>query len=140
MITSNGDEPESDPAGTLPDEAIVVRGGIIASTEALIEQAETAAADGEGYVLSTFAAVANEGESEEELLSRIVTDGRIPNGRVRTTTAARLRAAGFSLRQTGTPPCHYDVDLGEEITLEVVARFEAAFEPPRSNPCPVRRN
>jgi hypothetical protein len=42
---------------------------------------------------------------------------------------------GFHLLQTGDLTCHYDVDLGNAPTLDVVKRFEQAFGKARRNPC-----
>ncbi|MEX2620005.1 MAG: hypothetical protein WD250_07280 [Egibacteraceae bacterium] len=119
----------------LPSNALVVRGGLIADLDALIEQAEDEHAVSGRYRLSTFCGVKDGNENDEDLLKRIIQEAPVPNGQVRTTRVGVLLDLGFSLKQTGHPDCHYDVDLGDELSLEVVERFEQAFEVPRRNPC-----
>lgn len=127
--------PEGPSRDDLPDEAVVVRGGAGGTTAPLLRAASLAAADGDGYVLSTFAGVPAEGETRDDLVRRLCEEGGIVHTMVRTTTAGQLRAAGFALRQTDEPACHYDVDLGNELTDEVVQRFTRMFDEPRRNPC-----
>lgn len=114
---------------------MVVRGGVIPDLDALMEQAEDEYAESGRYRLSTFCGVKKGEEDDEDLLRRIIQEGHVPNGQVRTTRVEVLLDLGFSLEQTGQPDCHYDVDLGDELSPEVVERFEQAFEAPRRNPC-----
>src|SRR5438105_355429 len=51
---------------------------------------------------------------------------------VRRSTVARLRAAGFALLATGGRP-HFDIVLAD-LDEETLARLDAAFDPPESNP------
>lgn len=105
------------------------------SLDDLIEQAEDEYAESGRYRLSTFCRVKEGPEDDEDVIRRIVQEATLPNGQVRTTTVGALTDLGFSLEQTGHPECHYDVDLGDELSSEVVERFEQAFEAPRRNPC-----
>lgn len=107
----------------------------MANLDDLIEQAEDEYAESGRYRLSTFCGIKEGPEDDEDVIRRIVQEANLPNGQVRITQVQVLADLGFSLEQTGQPACHYDVDLGNELSLEVVERFEQAFEAPRRNPC-----
>ncbi len=117
----------------LPDLAIVVRGGVLGDWSVLREDAIEARDTLGFYALSVFAKVRGPAQSVDAVVRELARRGNILNGKVRVTTAGRLRARGFALRQTGSNPLHYSVDLGGS-DLAVVARFVNSFGPARRNP------
>jgi hypothetical protein len=123
-VHSRRDEP-------LPDDVtIIVRGGVMKIADlrrnALITQRRHGF-----YGISVFAAV---DMTVEQLLVGAVY---IPHRQIRTTTAGRVRAAGFPLRRTLILPYHYDIVL-DDLDDPTFGRLLEHFEPPIDNPHPRR--
>jgi len=118
----------------LPDDALVVRGGLLADLTVLREQAEDAHLGGEGFGLSVWADAVAPGESNRDTIARLARIGRILNPKLRVTTAGALREAGLTLMQVGKNPEHYNVMLGDELTDDAIEAFRSAFGPPMEKP------
>ena len=122
--------------GNVPPDAIVVRGGDPCDTgqlERMLDQARVSYEEGEGYALSTFAGH-DPAKSREELMADVASTCRMPQRRLAVTTARRIVEAGFRLVPDGELPGHVNIDLGSELTDEVVKRFIDLFEPAEENP------
>lgn len=115
-----------------PGEAVViVRGGL--STSARVRESAADAFDEYGiYAVSVFLTL---DESVEELCRREPFLSRYR--RVRRSTVARVRAAGFPLLPTLDRP-HYDIVL-PDLTDETLDRLDSSFDPPEANPGTLRR-
>jgi hypothetical protein len=88
---------------------------------------------GEGYALSTFAGH-DPAKSREKLVADVARTCCMPQRRLAVTTARRITEAGFRLVPDGELPGHVNIDLGSELTDEVVKRFIDLFEPAVENP------
>lgn len=122
--------------GDVPPDAIVVRGGDpsdVGQLERMLEQARVSHDEGEGYALSTFAGH-DPSRPREELVADVARACRMPQRRLAVTTARRITEAGFRLVPDGELPGHVNIDLGTELTDEVVKRFIDLFEPAEENP------
>jgi hypothetical protein len=122
--------------GNVPPDAIVVRGGDPCDTgqlERMLDQARVSYEEGEGYALSTFAGH-DPAKSREELMADVARTCCMPQRRLAVTTARRITEAGFRLVPDGELPGHVNIDLGSELTDEVVKRFIDLFEPAEENP------
>ncbi len=117
----------------LPDHAIIVRGGKL-DPELLLKvaQRDRRAEDGV-YVLSVWCAGQHGGESVEDVLEKLVTEGPIPHSWLNLTTAGALRASGFMLTCAPPPDIHYDVELGSVVDPATVTRFMQVFQETRRN-------
>lgn len=90
------------------------------------------------YGLSVFADGAHEGESDEDVIERLLKASEMSNidpmknkKYYVCTKAGNIMDAGFSFDKDGDDderPEHYTVDMGEQPTLEVVERFLEAFD------------
>jgi len=107
----------------LPDDALVVRGGIMLRRD--LVKAATMMSEISGELGISTRAGAD--VSWEDLASDL------PQPQVRLSTAGRLRAAGFEVALTGDRERHATVYLGAELTDDVLQRLTGAFEPPRAN-------
>lgn len=117
--------------GNVPLNAVVVRGGNPCDTgqlERMLEQARVSFEEGEGYALSTFAGH-DPSKSRDELVADVASTCRMPQRRLAVTTARRITEAGFRLVPDGELPGHVNIDLGTDLTDEVVKRFIDLFEP-----------
>jgi hypothetical protein len=122
--------------GNVPPDAIVVRGGDPCDTgqlERMLEQARVSYEEGEGFALSTFAGH-DASKSRDELVADVASTCRMPQRRLAVTTARRIVEAGFRLVPDGELPGHVNIDLGTELTDEVVKRFIDLFDPAEENP------
>lgn len=119
----------------LPATALVVRGGGRRSAKTLVKSASLAHRRGFGYSLSTCAAAHQEGESDGELLARIVGGSpQLVQVSIRVTTVGALAEAGLTITQTGLNPYHHSVDLGTVGLEQAAERFEDCFGEERAKP------
>lgn len=113
----------------LPDDAIVVRGGLMDDLEHLREQAQ----DDQGY-LSIFVGTRQGTETFDAVVKRLCAAAPLPNRKIRISSVGRLRAVGCELEHVPPPPhCHFNVLLGT-VTTERLEVFRAAFDVPMKNP------
>jgi len=99
----------------------------------MVEQARVSYDDGEGYALSTGAGF-DPSKTREELLAEVARTCRLPQRRLAVTTAGKITESGFTLVPDGELPGHVNIDLGTELTEEVVKRFIDLFESAEENP------
>lgn len=118
--------------GPVPDEAIVVRGGLMPRRDLEIS-AEANYRYRAEHALSCWSFV---GKTAGEIAVAVGTDD-LPHGKLRASTAGRLRAVGFEAVSSEPPPGHVDVKLPGPVTDAIANDLELAFDPPIVNP--VRR-
>jgi hypothetical protein len=111
----------------LPDDAIVVRGGLMQNIDEMVEDARDEMAR-VGYPgLSVRAGV---GVTVEEL----VRAGQLPNNQIRVSTAGRVRKDGYSFSRI-SGPYHYNIVL-PSLDPKTVAQLSDSFDEPQANPVP----
>jgi hypothetical protein len=121
---------------TVPDDALVVRGGDPHDPRRLqdmVERAETAYGLGLGYALSVYVGH-NPALSREDLIKGIAAVRPIPNSKIAVTTAVQLRRIGCKLIPGKSLPGHVSVVLGSEPDPGRVQDFIDVFGPAESNP------
>lgn len=101
--------------------------------ERMIKSARTSYDEGEGYALSTYGGY-DPSKSREELIAEVARVCHLPHAQVAVTTARKVTEAGFRLVPDGELPGHVNIDLGSELTDEVVKRFVGMFDPAEDNP------
>ena len=66
-------------------------------------------------------------------LAELIEVGRIPHDELQKTTVERLLEAGFTIEPTFAYP-HCTINLGIELSDEVVGNLIAVFDPPEERP------
>jgi hypothetical protein len=109
----------------LPDDAIVIRGGV--NHEADVRKA--AIAEMELHGRYTISAASYPGWTVEQ----IARANRTPHSRIRKTTVGRLRSAGFEVSWPVGKKKHADLFL-PDLDADTLASLEKVFDPPEPNP------
>jgi hypothetical protein len=123
------------------DEAVVVRGGAQWSREGLISSAEAHYRDRGEYALTVWSFP----DKTAKDIVFAVGDESFPHGKIRVSTAGRLRSVGFEVipseANQAEPPGHVDVkpNFNQPLHDASADAFIAAFDPPIPNPLRVRR-
>jgi hypothetical protein len=121
----------------IPRDALVVRGGDPHDPENLqrmIDQAQTSFDDGEGYALSVGVGH-DPSKSRSELIVEIARACKLPQGRLSVTTYGQLVDAElFNLHPDGPLPSHANIDLGSELSEDVVKDLIGLFGEAEVNP------
>src|SRR6266542_2711206 len=116
----------------LPRDALVVRGGDPHDPENLrrmMEQAQVSFDEGEGYVLSSGIGC-DPSKSRAELIAEIATVCKLPQSRLAVTTVGQVvDAEVFSVHPDGPLPSHANIDLGSELSEDVVKELTGLFGP-----------
>lgn len=110
----------------LPDEAIVIRGGLNARAD-VEEQAEDEFEENGRYAISC-------GADADMTLDELAMANQRPNRLIRKSTVGRLRAAGFDVMPPTGPTRHSDLLFPGPVTDELFAAFEDAFDDAEPNP------
>lgn len=114
----------------LPDDAIVVRGGVGAPETIAVNAQSTFDTDG-FWGVSGFSAA---GLSADEIAQLVYEQGRLPHPRVRTSTARRIRDAGFQIEETQDDYPHVDIFVPPDPSAELCSQLADAFDDPIPNP------
>jgi hypothetical protein len=128
---------DSDPkASGLPDEAIVIRGGVI-KMENIGSAFEICFREEGVYEISVCASR----ELDAISLARWVRERdpdckRIPHSRIQQSTVGAIRAAGADVLLTEPPPGHYSIRFQAAPTDKQLVALVAAFDEPQPNPVP----
>lgn len=111
------------PPDDLPDDAVVVRGGLMLPAGlALSVQSHF---DTEGvYALSVFSVP---GKTADEIVSGVF----LPHSTLRESTVGRLRAAGYDVVSSPGPPGHADLILPNSPTDDDWQALDETFDAPR---------
>lgn len=127
MLAGRGEETRRDGPGDdrLPDDAIVVRGGVMEPRQMEINAYTTYDDIGE-YALSVCSL-------PDADLDEILRVGRLRNGQVRVSTAGRIRKAGYEVVRSEPPPAHADLKLGRAPTSADWVALRDIFDPPVPN-------
>jgi hypothetical protein len=112
----------------IPDEALVVRGGLMENFEEMVEDAQTESLR-VGYAGLSVRAGMN--VTSEQL----VRAGKIPNSNVRLSRAGRLREGGFPLRKL-EGEYHYNIVVGDRADITTMRRLADLFDEAQPNPVP----
>jgi hypothetical protein len=123
-------------ASGLPDDAVVIRGGVI-KLENLGSAFETCFREEGVYDISVCASA----ELDAVSLARAVRASdpeckRIPHSRIQKSTVGAIRAAGADVLLTPPPEHHYSVRFEAAPTDKQLADLVAAFDEPQPNPVP----
>jgi hypothetical protein len=110
----------------LPDEAIVIRGGL--NQQDVMQRSAQDEFELNGQYALSVAADAS------MTLQALAVANQTPHSRIRKTTVGRLRAAGFDVTPPKGEKRHADLILPNPPTDEVWEALEAAFDPPEPNP------
>lgn len=114
------------PPDRLPDDAVVVRGGLM--TAADLERSVQIHFDSEGsYALSVFSVPGARTDA-------IAVGVPLRHSKIRQSTVGRVRAAGYDVVSSAGPPGHADLVLPNPPTDEDWTALDAAFDPPCPNP------
>jgi hypothetical protein len=113
-------------AQVLPDETIVLRGGVMQPRD-LEVNAYTHYDEFSEYALSVFAVPGADLATTARVADR-------PNASIRVTTAGRIRAAGYELRRSEPPPGHADLKLPNPPTDADWETLRVVFDDPIPNP------
>ena len=110
----------------LPDDAIVIRGGVMTprtmEVNAYTEYDETGV-----YALSVSSL-------PDADFDTIAAAARLPHGQVCVSTVGRIRAAGYEVRQSEPPPAHADLLLPNPPADEDWEALLVVFDAPIANP------
>lgn len=121
----------------LPRDALVVRGGDPHDPENLprmLRQAQDSFDEGEGYALSVYIGY-DPTKSRAELIAEIATVGKLPQSRLVVTTLGQVADTQlFSIYPDGPLPGHANIDLGSELSEDVVKQLIELFGPAEENP------
>ena len=126
---SPDDEVVSQP---LPDEALVVRGGVM-ELAVLETNAQTHYDEFGEYALSVYS-LPDRSADEIALLASL------PHAKIRVSTVGRLREAGYPVVPSPGPPGHADLELPHPPTEGDWRVLDALFDPPRPNPAGLPRD
>ena len=121
----------------LPRDALVVRGSDPHDPENLprmIEQAQVSFDEGEGYALSVGIGY-DPSLSREELIAQIATACKLPQARLAVTTVGEIMDAEvLGISADGPLPSHGNIDVGSELSEDVVKEVTELFGPAEANP------
>lgn len=122
---------------SLPDVAIVVRGGVQRDAAVLFEQV----LDNQDMlgipVLSVYALTPGEGESGDETILRICETTPVKHGQIQTTTVGALRELGLEVRRDtsgGQAYTHCHVIFRDSVEQSDVQRFVNSLSGPTLKP------
>jgi hypothetical protein len=113
-------------AVVLPDDTIVLRGGVMEARDLQVNAFTHYDEVGE-YALSVFAVPGADLETTARVADR-------PNAAVRVTTAGRIRAAGYEVVSSEPPAGHADIRLPNPPTDADWETLRAVFDDPIPNP------
>ncbi|GAA1122896.1 hypothetical protein [Microbacterium aurantiacum] len=120
-----------------PDDAVVVRGGIMADPAAVRLLIEDADEDGYGPVLSVFVADPALHGGHDAAVQHACLNGRIPHAKVRVARYADIadgdRVVVLDVSD-GQADCHHHVVFPAVPTMVEIETFLALFEEPIQNP------
>jgi hypothetical protein len=121
----------------LPRDALVVRGSDPHDPENLprmMEQAQVSHDEGEGFSLSVGIGY-EPSVSRAELIAKIATTCKLPQSRLAVTTVGQIVDAGvLSIQSDGPLPSHGNIDLGSELSEDIVKQCIELFGPAEENP------
>jgi hypothetical protein len=130
MAPNEESSPLPEAPALLPDEAVVVRGGL--SSPMTLAKNALGHHDDPANVRGDFAISAcSLPNMSAEDLARI---GQVPHPRIRETTVGRLRAAGYDVIRDEPPQGHALIMLPRLPTDRDYVTISALFDPPRLNP------
>ena len=114
----------------LPDDAVVVRGGLMLRADLVL--GAQAHFDSEGiHALSVYSAP---GRTAAEIAVGVP----LRHSKIRTSTVGRVRAAGYEVVSSPGPSGHADLLLPTPPTENDWSALDSAFDPPRPNPATIR--
>lgn len=120
---------EDAPFDRLPDDSVVVRGGLMFPAD--LARGVQSHFDTEGvYALSVFSAA---GRTADEIAIAVP----LPHPKIRTSTVGRVRVAGYDVVSSPGPPGHADLLFREPPTDDDWRTMDRIFDPPRANPATI---
>lgn len=115
----------------------VIWGGSLRDPEEVLERVLDAIDEDGQPVISVRWADAKPDESQEQYLERVAREGRLPHGKIQTTSRGTLIARGFDFIEDASedqPPHHYHVIFPQVPELADAEKFVSAFSEPFPNP------
>lgn len=120
---------EGEPLDCLPDDAVVVRGGLMLPAD--FARGVQSHFDTEGvYALSVFS-------TARRTADEIAIAVPLPHPKIRTSTVGRVRAAGYDVVSSPGPPGHADLLLRKPPTDDDWRTLDRIFDVPRANPATI---
>jgi hypothetical protein len=124
----DSDDPQEDVYETLPDDALVVRGGVM-EPRVMQVGAETHYEDCGEFAIS----VASLPDASIEDITRMAL---LANNQIRVSTVGRIRACGYEVVPSEPPPAHADLKLPNPPTDDDWETLRSIFDDPIPNPHP----
>ena len=121
---------EGAPLDRLPDDAIVVRGGLMLAADLAVGAQSHFDAHG-FYALSVYCVP---GRTADEIAIGVP----LRHSNIRASTVGRLRSAGYEIVASPGPPGHADLVLPTPPTDHDWKALDRVFDPPRPNPATMR--
>lgn len=116
---------------------VVVRGGILANPEALLESVEDAIDLGLGAVLSVYIGDPTDFDDLDDCVREVCREADVQHNKVRLSTANRLRHERFEFEHDasdGQGELHFHVLFPDDPTIVDIERFIGCFDEPIPNP------
>ncbi len=123
-------EAEGDSFQRLPDDAVVVRGGLMSAADLSLGAQTHFDAEG-AYALSVFSVP---GKTADEIARGVP----LPHSMIRESTVGRLRAAGYDVVSSLGPPGHADLILPNPPTDDDWQALDKTFDAARPSPATMR--
>jgi hypothetical protein len=121
---------ERAPLDRLPDDAVVVRGGLMLPADLVVSAQSHFDAEG-FYALSVYCVP---GMTADE----IAVGAKLSYSKVRVSTVGRIRSMGYNIVGSPGPPGHADLVLPTPPTDHDWTALERVFDPPGPNPATMR--
>ena len=121
---------EGVPLDRLPDDSVVVRGGLMLLTD-LVLSAQSHFDTKGFYALSVYS---TPGRAVDEIAVGVP----LRHSKIRVSTVGRVRSAGYDVVSSQGPPGHADLVLPAPPTDHDWSTLDRVFDPPQLNPATMR--
>lgn len=127
-------EPATEPE-SLPDEAVVVRGGVMTTVQTLRSTVERCFRDEGMYDISVWASAELDADSiARSVRERDPSCEHLPHKRMQTASVGDIRNVGADVLLTEPPEGHHSIRFDACPTDDQLEALIQAFDPPQDNP------